>query len=148
MPVLTLAVDPFGYGPIVDLYVGVGAARRAALREHGRPVPPPQQIRALIDTGARISCVEQSAILALGLDPTGEVSMHTASTGRQAITALTYHVDISLAGEATGTLDPDLEIVAVGDLSGIRVGMLLGRDLLDRYFLVYNGPKGQVELAY
>jgi hypothetical protein len=56
-------------------------------------------------------------------------------------------VDISLAGAITGLLATDLEVVAAEDLSGSGVEALLGRDILGRGLLVYDGLARRFTLA-
>jgi hypothetical protein len=56
-------------------------------------------------------------------------------------------VDISLAGAITGLLATDLEVVAAEDLSGPGVEALLGRDILGRGLLVYDGLARRFTLA-
>src|SRR5712692_9881124 len=45
-------------GPLVNLKVEVSAPRALALRSAGQPVPPPTQLRGLIDTGADVTLVD------------------------------------------------------------------------------------------
>ena len=60
----------------------VGNARQQALQEAGQDVPPPQIIRALIDTGASISGVDPTVLKALGLTQTGDRNPYTEHKGR------------------------------------------------------------------
>ena len=57
MPVINGALD--AQGALVDVLVGWGEARARQLRLALRPVPPPVSARAVIDTGAEISCIDR-----------------------------------------------------------------------------------------
>lgn len=87
MPFFTLRIS--ARGPIVDAAVLVSLARREALQKTGKPVPNPQRVAALLDTGASCSAVDQSVLDALGLTPTGEAEILTPSTGATPQKALT-----------------------------------------------------------
>src|ERR1700733_4374800 len=102
MPHFTLQVSP--QGPIVDAGIMVGNARQQALQDAGQDVPPPQIIRALIDTGASISGVDPTVLTALGLSQTGEAEIHTPSTHGVAVTSPTYDVKIAILAGRPGDL--------------------------------------------
>ena len=55
-------------------------------------------------------------------------------------------MDLSSAGDPPYEFARDL-LVMSSDLSGIRVGLLLGRDVLSRCLLVYDGSRGRFTLA-
>jgi predicted aspartyl protease len=141
MPILSLQFDHAGR-PTLELYVGVFAAEAEFRKSH-----PPVQVRALVDTGASRTNIVQSVFERLELLPVGHITVHTASTGLTPLLADTYAVDISLAGAITGLLATDLEVVAAEDLSGSGVEALLGRDILGRGLLVYDGLARRFTLA-
>jgi hypothetical protein len=127
---------------MLDLYVGVSAAE-AELRPPCLPVP----VRALVDIGASKTNIVRWVFERLGISPVGDVTIHTASTGVTPLRADLYAVEISLGGEQTGLLATDLQVVAAEDLSGSGVEALLGRDILERGLLVYDGPGRRFALA-
>jgi len=144
---LTLKVDPSGR-LVVQLYLGVGSVLRAALARAGHHPPRPVQVKALVDTGASRTVVEESKLTALGLTPTGEKDVHTASTGKNPVKRNLYKVEVSLAEAVTGKLADNLEVAAVDDLSGLGVEALLGRDVLRTIHFQYNGPNGEFTLDF
>jgi hypothetical protein len=91
---------------------------------------------------------------ALQLQPTGSTPMLTPSTGNTPIDADTYDVSIIVPGTVTGGLpDPPLILqnvpVSASELfvaQGFHA--LLGRDILQRCVLMYNGAIGLFTLAY
>ncbi len=146
MPTLTLALDHAGC-PVIDLYVGVSAAARAALYEDRRP-PASLLLRALVDTGASQTVVEGRYLEELGLDVTGDRLLQSVTTGTHPVVAKVYAVSLDLAGDVTGGLAADLEVVAVEDLSGLGVQALLGRDVLNLCRLHYDGPGRRISLSF
>jgi len=52
---------------LVDVQVGWSAGQARRLRLAQRPVPPPVDARALLDTGAEIPCFDGALIQQLGL---------------------------------------------------------------------------------
>jgi hypothetical protein len=68
-------------GPLLTAFVGVSQLRSEALRAANEPVPTAVRVQALVDTGASCTCVDPSVLAALELDPTGNVFVHTPTTG-------------------------------------------------------------------
>lgn len=141
MPILKRDLDPRGR-PTIELYVG-----RPSAEADLRPPCPSILVRALVDTGASTTNIEHGVFDRLGLSPVGQMFVHTASTGRDPILANRYAVDLSLGGEETGILATDLEVFAVEDLSGSGVEALLGRDILGRGLLIFDGLERRFTLA-
>jgi len=109
-----------------------------------------QVIRALIDTGASFTSIDPVVLAALSLTPTGTIEIVTPSTGQGTHTAETYDVDFSIGA---GPDDTPLSIsnlrIASCDLflkQGIHA--LIGRDILKRCILIYNGSEGVFSLAF
>lgn len=147
MPRLTLSADHSGK-PVVHLYVGVGLAKTEALRERGMPIPVARPLRALVDTGALRTVVEETHLKSLDLSPLSVEDVHTASTGAAPVKLNVYAVEITLAEAVTGTLARNLPVLAAADLSGLGVRMLLGRDVLSRVILTCNGPDREFGLSF
>lgn len=122
-----------------------------ALQAHNVAVPAPYVIRALVDTGASFTSVEPQVLSRLGLTPTGTIDIVTPSTGQGFHTADTYDVDFVIAGP--NQQDSPLVLrnlrVAACELS-LRQGIhaLIGRDILERCILVYNGTTRAFTLAF
>ena len=112
-----------------------------------RPSRPAIPVRALVDTGASKTNIVKWVLDRLEISPVGQVLIHTASTGSTPSLADVYAVDISLGGEKTGLLATNLDVVSAEDLSGSGVEALLGRDILGRGLLVYDGLEGRFSLA-
>jgi predicted aspartyl protease len=147
MPTLTLRIDHTGQ-PVVNFYVAVGLARADILKERGISLPGSRLVRALVDTGASRTVIEERILEELGLSPVAEADVHTASSGRVPVKFKVYAVEISLAEEVIGTIVKDLPVLAAEDLGGLGVQMLLGRDILRVVVLTYNGPEREFRLEF
>jgi hypothetical protein len=146
MPVLTLDFDALSGRPLLEVYVSLTRSEQEAVRGTDRPVPPALRLLALLDTGAGRSTLSTEIARELGLIPFSECDFYTASTGDAPLRTTEYVVDLSSAGNPPFEFARDL-LVMSSDLSGIRVGLLLGRDVLSRCLLVYDGSRGRFTLA-
>jgi predicted aspartyl protease len=134
---------------MVDAFVGVSSGRAAALQQAGQPVPAPQRIRALIDTGASGSCVDPMIVTALGIQPTGTVPVCTPTTGMTPVVCNQY--DVSILIPAPKGLPFQIATTAVTEHEFFAVQgfhALIGRDILSRCLFIYNGQISLFTLAY
>jgi hypothetical protein len=149
VPHFTLQIGP--NGPVVTAVLTVSQARRLALSAAQQPIPPPQQIRALVDTGASCTSVDPSVITALNLQPTGNVSVITPSTGTTPHQANQYDVALLIPGPAPTDpplVFPTVPVIAAQLLQAQGFHALIGRDILNRCLLIYNGSIGFFTLGY
>lgn len=147
MPHFSLPITP--NGPLIDAYIGVSQARSTALQVAKQPIPNPQKIRALIDTGASHTCLDPSVLVALGIPPTGTTTIITPSTGNAPHTVDVY--DISILIPAATPPPHVLNTVAVAGCELIQAQgfhALIGRDILARWVMHYNGPIGLLTVSY
>ncbi|MCI4350236.1 MAG: hypothetical protein L3K15_01810 [Thermoplasmata archaeon] len=141
MPSFTVAVrDLRDEGAILPVRIGVSADAEAALRRTGQPVPPPQEVRALIDIGAGRSLIQRGLAARLRLTPVGLVEIDTPSSTD--LEAPEYRVRFWLNHNL------GLEVTALeAPLPGDRLGALLGRDLLAQAKFEYDGPRSRFRLT-
>jgi predicted aspartyl protease len=131
------------------MIVGVSAARAQALTAAQQPIPQAQNIRALVDTGASGTCIDPMVFQALGLQPTGTTPMITASTGQTPVDAETYDVSITVPnGPNQPLVIPNMAVSASQLFMAQGFHALLGRDILQRCVLTYNGSMQFFTLAY
>lgn len=99
---------------------------------------------ALIDTGASMTTLEESALQSLGLQPMNQVTVMTPSG--QA-TQLAYPAELIFSGSQ---LPKQVFAAAIGSphLAAQGIIALVGRDVLCRAILVYNGLAGMFTLAF
>lgn len=97
--------------------------------------------RGLLDTGASLSCIDVEMADALGL-PVVDRRLLTSVTG------VTEGNPVYLARMHIPTLDRVVHGTFAGvSLGSLNLAVLLGRDFLARYRMVYDGPSGSVTLA-
>jgi hypothetical protein len=138
MPSVTLPIG--ADGPTLDLGVAVSSPRQVAMRQAGLAIPPPVVIRGLIDTGASCTCIDMSVISALQLQQTGTVPIHTPSTGSSPHVCPQYDILLASFMENNQVHLLSLVIPVIGvDFSNHTYKALVGRDVLARGMLVYNG---------
>lgn len=120
------------------------------LVEQTQTVPQPVRIRALVDTGASCTCIDPESLAPLQLTPTGTVAMSTPSTGTTPHQTEQFDIALIIPG-ATGTESPlyvpTLPVVS-SVLKNQGIDALIGRDLLKRCTLHYNGTTGLFTVAY
>jgi hypothetical protein len=111
-------------------------------------VPPRHAGFALIDTGASISAVHEDILKALGIAPVDSIPSHTPhGSGRSfvyPIRASFPSIDVNNYG-ISRVIGCDLKWTTT---DGKQIIMLVGRDLLKYFLMVYNGLGGVVTLAY
>lgn len=149
MPHFTLQIT--AQGPLLSAYVGVSAARQQALTEAGLAVPPAARITALLDTGATGTCVDISVLQSLNLTPTGQVVLHTPSTGDQPVPADQYDVGL-IVPAASQTQAPliilNQAVICASLFTAFGFQALIGRDVLAQCTLWYNGSTSRFTLSY
>jgi hypothetical protein len=139
---------PMGYrGPVIDVAIGRSRKGHEGLPGTGWDLPEPILVSALVDTGASTTCVDSAILNRLGLTAIECVPVLTPSTAGQPHMTPYYDVSLSL-------LHPKLTYtfysVAVleSDFTGQGIGALIGRDLLAKCLLVYDGQAGVFTLAF
>jgi hypothetical protein len=140
-------------GALVDVLIGLSAPAVQVLRNAGSPVPPPVSARALLDTGAEVSGADPAVLTPLaahGLQPLRFVFANLPAAGGVRF-APQYNVTLTVvhpSGNPRANLllrnHPVLELA----LAPLGYQAVIGRDVLDRCLLLYNGPGGSFTLAY
>src|SRR5689334_6165239 len=97
MPSVVATIEPDG--PIITIGIAVSGPRQQAMQAAGIAIPSAKIIRGLIDTGASATCIDQTVIAALGLQPTGSVLLHTPSTGSTPHSSSQYDIALALLME-------------------------------------------------
>jgi hypothetical protein len=131
-----------GIGPVLELLVGVGRERADAMQGVGRTAAAPVRCRALLDTGACASSVDLAIIEGLGLVPIGQRPMLGMTTGPFAFSFLEFVVSLSLEIPSLHAIDDSLRVTGL-PLSRPQFAVIIGRDILDRTCLTYDGRRGR-----
>lgn len=117
------------------------------MEKAGLPVPSFVQGTFLLDTGASGTCVDPKLVAPLSLHPSGQVAMQTPSTNGVPVYCNQYDVAVYIPHDATGFFIGALPILETS-LASQGIDGLIGRDVIDRCTLVYNGSAGLFTLAY
>ena len=148
MPHFTRQID--AKGPLLNVQLTVSAARHAALTAAQVPIPEPFGAQGLVDTGASSTCIDPSVVKHLGLSPSGKAQVYTPSTGEKAVSVDQYDIGLSIYSTTTEPpyRIPNLAVMESELLAGQGFHTLIGRDVLARCLLVYNGATGLYTLAF
>ena len=134
-------------GPITEVSISAPVPLISYLRDSQLPAYAVISGLAIIDTGASVSVLDENVMLGLEipfLDTIWTDTIHgTAETKR-------YNASVSFPGLQLA--DVPLNYVPGGNVRastnfGGDVIMLLGRDLLRRFTMTYDGPNSKVKIA-
>jgi hypothetical protein len=127
--------------------VSWSAAQAHQLRQAYRPVPPALDARALVDTGAEITCVDGLLIQHLGL-PLAQLALANIPALGGLRLGSHYHAGLVVVHPSDVSLVvPNLVILEV-PLAGLGYQALIGRDLLARCEFLYNGRRQRFAFRY
>jgi predicted aspartyl protease len=91
---------------------------------------------ALLDTGSDITAIPRSLANTLQLYPIGQIRLEDVQA--QTLQVLTYAVQLTVAG----LIIPRLEVIQTG-----LDYVVLGRDVLNRLYVLLNGPDTMFEIC-
>lgn len=136
-------------GALVDVEVGPAALFRAAIQKSGRAQPPTTRATLLVDTGASHTFIDEGVMRTLQLEPTSTAKFHSTSTNGVAEPCRVFDVAMVLGSNASqNALRFDTFRVMSNPFINQPYDGLLGRDILDRLQLHWNGPTRQLVLLY
>jgi len=131
------------WGPSMRVTIGVHDAVASQMGERGMDIPPPVAGRALLDTGASVTCIDNEAAQKLNLQPIGVASISSAS--HSATRMNVYPVCMHLVETNIIISTQNAVGAALGAQGGIVA--LIGRDIMRDITLFYNGPAGAITLS-
>ena len=113
--------------------------------------PKSVMVNALLDTGATQTSIDARIAKALGLNPIGFVPIGTAG-GRRTSAIFVADVAFPNTGFAPRKMMPvgscDLSFdPESGTSSNQNIGALIGRDIISRWVIVWNGPNASVTIC-
>jgi hypothetical protein len=117
----------------------------------GQTVPNAAQVRILVDTGASHTCMDPAVLQGLGLTPTGVATVNTPTTGSQPQSQDQYDVGLLIPGSLPTHVPlviSNLPVICAEFLQAQGFHGLLGRDVLSKCILIYNGPVNFFTVAY
>jgi predicted aspartyl protease len=134
-------------GAVISVRIEVSPRQAFALRQRGRPVPIGVDILAVVDTGASCSVLDEQIIRRLSLAPLGRVSIHTPSTGQAYVQRGSYLASIILGAGEPGRIEFVSRVIE-SELASQGFLALIGRDVLSRCILTFDGPADRFVLEY
>jgi hypothetical protein len=129
-------------GPVLQVEIQIPVALAAQLQSQGKTLPPPIVGLALVDTGASKTSVDDQAITQMAVGPINQITVQTPSGS-----ALQYLYPARFAFPGTTLPSIDFGSVAGSVLAAQGIVALIGRDVLSKCILVYNGPAGMFSLG-
>ena len=130
-------------GPLMEIQIAPSSPVVEFLRSNDDEVPTPIRCAAMIDTGASSTVIREGIAQQLNLNPRGSVNIATPSCAQYPCN--TY--DITMLFPATKVA---IQIVTVVEapLSGQNIDCLIGRDILKRSILIYEGYSNRFILSF
>lgn len=134
-------------GPIIPVEISIPTALAESFTKSNTPIPQPKSGWVLIDTGATTSCVDDDVITQLGVNPIGRSKIQN-SGGEQEVNIFPAHMRFpniqNFELEFASAIGVNIQAQKVNDQPIIA---LLGRDILSKCVLVYNGTLGMFTLC-
>ena len=131
-------------GPRLPVQIGIPDSLATVYSEHGTTIPGSVDGYALFDTGASITCVDESVLCRLALSPVGTTNVATPSN--PSAVRNTYTCALYFPGCPLPDLDPSF-VVGV-ELRTQGYIALIGRDILRDMVLIYDGPGARITFAF
>lgn len=127
-------------GAILPVQIGIPSSLAAQMTAQGQTPPPPEEIQALVDTGASITAINTPVAQRLGLPTTGSIQIGGATgSAEQPLYAAMLRIP-----------DPFVEwdpmTLAGANLTGTPFDILIGRNVLCSMTLSYDGKSGRFSL--
>jgi hypothetical protein len=147
MPIIRVPIG--ADGPVIDVGLWLPRALSHALVAQGMVVPPPQTIRALIDTGADQSAIHPNALATIASPPSGTILVRRP-TSITSVRRVNLH-DVRLMFGGTADSRPRSSWIEVESAAVVpadpSVLALIGRDMLANCQFVYDGFKSELLLV-
>lgn len=135
------------HGPIIHVIVMQSSPYVDALKAAGQKPSKPIRVRALIDTGAACTAVDQALVSRLGLMSIGTAKIHTPSTAGAYVERPQFDGLIAIEQVERGPLHMPLPLLAT-ELTAGGFEVLIGRDILARCVFHYDGPHRSFSLDW
>ena len=139
-------------GAILQVTVGLPPALEQFCLRENISIPMPIPGYALIDTGASASAVHEQIFTDFGIQPIDHIAMSTPHTRDKfsfVYPAKIQFPGLNLSGDS---MMPWMRVVGCElkwtTFDSKEIIMLMGRDLLKYFLMVYNGVQSDVTLSY
>lgn len=126
-------------GILIEVLIGVSYPLEQALLRAGAEVPVQQHALFVVDTGADRTTIDDHLVRRLRLEPVTQTRVVTFNSGPAGHLSDTYAASFQIKNASdTPWTDRTLKVLG-GNLPHGLEG-IVGRDVLDRLHLDYNGP--------
>lgn len=146
MPALTGRIDP-QHGATVFVKIMQSPNYVKALKKANRRYLTPISILAILDTGASGRALDGQVIAAMRLLYRGNVAVHTPSTGPNLIFRDQYDATLVIGEAEHPPLTATVPVIE-SEFASRGFYALIGRDILSRCVLTYDGPAGTFTLSW
>lgn len=149
MPHFSLQISP--KGAVISAFIGISIPRRDVLKAAGQTIPDLVQVQAMIDTGASATCLDPVVLKTLNLTPTGSTTIETPSTQGKPVVVDQYDVSFFVPPadlKQIPLIMDTLPVVCVQLLDSFGYHALIGRDILEKCILIYNGSTKLFTVSY
>jgi hypothetical protein len=146
MPSLSGRIDP-QHGPTVFVKVMQSPEYVDALKKAGRSYATPTSVMGILDTGASGSALDAQIITRMSLLHRGYTGIHTPSTGPGVEYRAVYDASLVLGEDESSPLTCTVEVVEC-EFASHGFFVLIGRDILSRCILTYDGPADRFTLTW
>jgi predicted aspartyl protease len=133
-------------GPTIPISISVPKALAAELIKEGKPVPPPEQGMALLDTGASITMIDEVVLQKLNINSLGKASVVGAAADKASLFNK-YPAAFSFPGTNLPEIDYNSVVSNPALQAQQKIVALIGRDILMYGILIYNGVAGAITLS-
>jgi len=130
-------------GPVVPVAISLTLVQSNILRSTGATLPAPVLGQALIDTGASLCVIDETALTTLGIPPFG---LTRIATPQGVSMRPTYPASISFPG--TNLPNVAFRNFIGAPLATMGVVAIVGRNVLENFVFIYNGPGGSISLSH
>ena len=141
----TVQLPPFqaleAAGPRLEMLISPLDEHVRVIMQSGEPAPAPVPGLALIDTGASTTCIDQDAATQAGLAVVDSGPMHSATHANEIVPIFAGRLMIN------GFIAVEANRAYGATLAAQGLVALIGRDILARCQLNYNGVDGSFSLA-
>ena len=136
-------------GPVLRVVVSVTDEHAKILAEHGEPNPNTVPGLALIDTGALVTCIDDSVAVDAGL-PVVDKGRISSATDTPEVSVYAGKIVLVQEGQSAGVETAQVEARRAFGVNILNQGIiaLIGRDVLTQAFLLYIGPEARYTLVF
>jgi hypothetical protein len=136
-------------GPIIEVRIWGGTEHKEALDSRGVLVAPPFSTRGIVDTGARMTAIQQILAQRMGLPVHDWVTLKSSVLGNEERDAPVYQIRMTF-GALEARDAPKWRNLRVVGVTLVSPGalVLIGQDLLATCRFTYDGRKRRLLMSY